>query len=166
MSFILVLRKHLLRMADRLSFLAPALLRVTLGVVFVQSGWGKLNDLERITGFFTELGIPAPGFNAVLASSTEFFGGLLILVGLGSRLVSLPLAFVMVVAIATAKRDELDGVSALLGFQEWSYLVMFLTIALRGAGPLSLDALLSLLFAPPAPVAALPRTLPRVEAPV
>jgi uncharacterized membrane protein YphA (DoxX/SURF4 family) len=61
----------------------------------------------------------------------------------------------MVVAIATAKRAELAGLSSLLGFEEWTYLVMFLVIALRGAGALSLDALVGGLFArKTAPVAA------------
>ncbi len=63
------------------------------------------------------------------------------LLGLGTRLVSLPLAFTMVVAILTAKRPNIDGLTTLVGFEEWSYLVMFIWIALAGAGPLSLDAL-------------------------
>ena len=64
------------------------------------------------------------------------------LIGLGTRLVSLPLAFTMVIAILTAKRPNIDGLTTLVGFEEWSYLVMFLWIALAGAGPLSLDALI------------------------
>ena len=75
-------------------------------------------------------------------AGTEFFGGLLVLLGLGTRLVSLPLAFTMVVAILTAKRPNIDGLTTLVGFEEWSYLVMFIWIALAGAGPLSLDALI------------------------
>jgi putative oxidoreductase len=116
---------------------------VTLASVFIQTGWGKLNDLPQVTGYFTQLGIPAPGLNAAVAASTEFFGGLLLLVGLGTRLVSLPMAFTMVVAILTAKREALDGLTTLFGFEEWSYLVMFLTVALVGPGGLSLDALLA-----------------------
>ena len=76
-------------------------------------------------------------------SNQKFFGGLLILLGLGTRLVSLPLAFTMVVAILTAKRANIDGISSLLGFEEWSYLVFFIWIALAGAGPISLDALIT-----------------------
>jgi putative oxidoreductase len=135
------------RAADKLSFLAPALIRLTMGSIFIGTGWGKLHTLPDVTSYFAELHIPMPHFNAVLAASTEFFGGLLLLVGLGSRLVSLPLAFTMVVAILTAKRPELEGVTSLLGFEEWSYLVMFLVIALRGPGALSLDALLARIFA-------------------
>jgi putative oxidoreductase len=127
---------------DKASFMGPTLARLTVGVVFIGTGWGKLHSIPDVTSFFTDLGIPFPGFNARLTASTEFFGGLLVLLGLGTRLVSLPLAFTMVVAILTAKRANIDGISSLLGFEEWSYLVFFLWIALAGAGPLSLDALI------------------------
>jgi putative oxidoreductase len=127
--------------ADRLSFLGPTLARLTVGLVFVGTGWGKLHSIPDVTEFFRTLHIPGPGFHARLVAGTEFFGGLLILVGLGTRLVSLPLAFTMVVAIVTAKRDNLDGLTALVGLEEWSYLVLFLWLALAGAGPLSLDGL-------------------------
>src|SRR5882724_9471608 len=130
-------------LADKLSFLGPTLARVTVGLVFVGTGWGKLHSLPDVTSFFTDLGIPFPGFNARLTAATEFFGGLLVLLGLGARLASLPLAFTMVIAILTAKRANIDGITALVGFEEWSYLVLFIWIALAGAGPLSLDALVA-----------------------
>jgi putative oxidoreductase len=129
--------------ADKLAFLGPALARLTVGLVFIGTGWGKLHSLGDVTEFFASLHIPAPGFNARLAASTEFFGGILLLVGLGTRLVSLPLAFTMVVAILTAKRADITGITALVGFEEWSYLVFFLWLAVAGAGPLSLDALVA-----------------------
>jgi putative oxidoreductase len=129
-------------LAERLSFLAPTLARLTLGAVFIGTGWGKLHGLDKVTEFFTELGIPAPGFNAVLASSAEFICGTLLLVGLLSRLASIPLIATMAVAILTAKRDSLHGLSDLLGFEEWTYIVLALWVALAGPGPLSLDRLL------------------------
>lgn len=128
-------------LADRLTFAGPTLARLTIGLVFIGTGWGKLHSLGDVTDFFASLHIPAPGFNARLAASTEFFGGILVLVGLGTRLAALPLAFTMVVAIATAKRAELDGLTALVGFEEWSYFTFCIWLAVAGAGPLSLDAL-------------------------
>jgi putative oxidoreductase len=137
------LRRRGLALTQRLSFLAPVLLRVTLGAVFIGTGWGKLQSLDDVTRFFTELAIPFPGVNARVVAATEFFGGILILVGLGTRLVALPMTFTMVVAILTAKRAEIDGIATLFGFEEWSYLVMFLALVLIGAGPLSLDQLIA-----------------------
>src|SRR5437667_5663404 len=95
-------RERLLALVGKLSFLAPALIRLTLGVVFIQSGWGKLHNLQKITDYFNDLHIPMAALNARVAAGTEFFGGILFLVGLGTRLVSLPLAFVMVIAMITA----------------------------------------------------------------
>jgi putative oxidoreductase len=143
------LRERLLKVLDQVSFLGPTLARITVGVVFMHTGWGKLHSLGDVTRFFTELGLPAPAFQAALVATTEFVGGLFILVGLLTRLAALPLAVTMVVAILTAKRAELDGVTALLGFEEWSYLVLFLWLAVAGPGPLSLDRLLGRVISPP-----------------
>jgi putative oxidoreductase len=130
-------------LADKLAFVGPTLARLTVGLVFIGTGWGKLHSLGDVTDFFASLHIPAPGFNARLAASTEFFGGILVLIGLGTRLAALPMAFTMVVAILTAKRADISGLTTLVGFEEWSYLVFFIWLAVAGAGPLSLDALLS-----------------------
>jgi putative oxidoreductase len=143
MEKLLQIRERLLHLAKRLEPLGPTLARLTLGVVFVQTGWGKLKDLDKVTGFFTELHIPMPHFNAVLAASTEFVGGLCVLLGLMTRLAVLPMAFTMVIAILTAKREQLGGIADLLGFEEWTYIVLFLWLAVSGPGPLSLDGLLA-----------------------
>ena len=131
------------KLTGKLTFLGPTLARLTVGLVFIGTGWGKLHSLGDVTDFFASLHIPAPGFNARLAASTEFFGGILVLVGLGTRLAALPLAFTMVVAIMTAKRADINGLTALVGFEEWSYLVFFIWLAVAGAGSLSLDNLVT-----------------------
>ena len=135
------IRARLLTLARRLEPIGPTLARLTVGLVFIGTGWGKLHTLPDVTEFFASLHIPAPGLNARIAASTEFFGGILLLVGLGTRLAALPMAFTMVIAILTAKRPEIDGLTTLVGFEEWSYLVFFLWLAVAGAGPLSLDRL-------------------------
>lgn len=129
--------------ADKAAFIGPTLARLTVGLVFIGTGWGKLHNLGDVTDFFASLHIPAPAFNAHLAAGTEFFGGLLVLFGLATRLASLPLAFTMVVAIVTAKRGDITGLTALVGLEEWSYLVFFIWLAVAGAGPVSLEALLA-----------------------
>src|SRR5438067_13775731 len=116
MDTVLRVRTSLLATAGRLSWLPPTLARLAVGVVFAGTGWGKLHNLDKITAFFTDLGIPAPGFNALMAASAELVCGVLILVGLFTRLAAIPLMVVMLVAIVTAKRGEVGGVSDLLGF--------------------------------------------------
>ena len=139
--FITTTLDRLRKLADKIAFLGPTLARLTVGLVFIGTGWGKLHSIPDVTEFFTSLHIPAPGFNARLTAATELFGGLAVLLGLGTRLVSLPLAFTMVIAIVTAKRDDITGLTALVGLEEWSYLVFFIWLALVGAGPLSIDGL-------------------------
>lgn len=134
-----------------LADLALLMVRVSAGVVFAQSGWGKLHNLEQITAFFTELGIPAPGLQAPFVSGLEFVGGCLLIVGLLSRFMAAPLIGTMVVAIITAKKAEIESATDVLGFIEWHYLVMFLVIVLMGAGRLSIDHLLTKQWLAPAP---------------
>jgi len=143
MGKLLALRDKAVATLDKLSWLAPLLLRITLGVVFMGTGWGKLHSLDKVTDFFTELHLPAPHFQAILVACTEFFGGIAILVGVLTRLAAIPLAITMIVAILTAKREQLDGFTALVGFEEWSYLVMYLALIVLGPGKLSIDHLLA-----------------------
>ena len=72
----------------------------------------------------------------------EFVGGLLLLVGLLTRFAAVPLMIVMVVAIISAKRADIDSLETLLGFEEVSYFVMFAWLAIAGPGPVSLDHLI------------------------
>lgn len=140
---VLRLRLRLLGLADKLAFLGPLLARVTVGVVFAKSGWGKLHNLAGVTEFFASLKIPMPAANAVFIASLELVGGCLLLLGLCSRLISLPLMATMVVAIITAKAEDISGVGDLLRLSEWAYLVIFAWIAVAGPGRASLDHLLA-----------------------
>lgn len=135
------LRRRILRVASALRWLPPTVARLTLGWIFLQSGWGKLNNLPRVIAFFTQLGIPAPRFQAPLAGGTELLCGVLMLLGLCTRLASLPLIGTMLVAIVTAKRAELHELSDLFGFAEYLYIVLCLWLGAYGAGPLSFDAI-------------------------
>jgi len=133
----------ILKFADNgsksLAWLPPLLARITVGWVFIESGWGKLHHLDKVTAFFAELGLPAPGFQAHLVASTEFLGGVLLLAGLFTRLASCPLIIIMVVAILTAKREDLHGFSDLIGFPETLYMLLLFWLAIAGAGAASVD---------------------------
>ena len=66
---------------------------------------------------------------------------MLLLIGLFTRLASLPLIVVMAVAILTAKRADIGGLADLLGFEETLYVVLLSWLAIAGPGPISLDRL-------------------------
>ncbi len=134
-----------LAFADRtrthLAWLGPLIVRVAVGWTFMMTGWGKLHNLENVTGFFESLKIPAPAFHAYFVSSLEFGGGALLIVGALTRWISLPLIGVMAVAIWTAKWDDIHGLTDLFGTSEFAYLAAFVWLALAGGGSASVDGL-------------------------
>jgi len=134
-------REKVVGWAVRGRSLALLLVRLSLAAVFVPSGWGKIHDLAKVTAFFTELGIPMPHANAILVSLTELGCGVLLLVGLAGRLEALPIVANMAVAIITAKRDDVHGLTDLFALDEFLYIVMALVVVAFGAGLFSLDAL-------------------------
>jgi putative oxidoreductase len=127
----------------RVDWLAPLLGRLGVGLVFLSTGWGKVHSIPRVTQFFETLGIPAPGLNAVVVAYSELICGALLVIGLATRLATIPLIVSMTIAILTAKRSELHGIFDLVGFDEFTYLVVLVMIAIIGPGPVSLDHLLA-----------------------
>jgi len=138
----LKLRTLILAVTGKLSWLPPTLARVTIGWLFLQTGWGKVHNLDQITEYFRSLGIPAPEIQAPFASATELVCGALILAGLFTRLASIPLVVTMAVAIATAKKGDVHAFDDLFGIVEYLYIVILAYIGVAGPGPLSLDNLL------------------------
>jgi putative oxidoreductase len=136
------LRARVLDLTSRLDWAAPLVARVTLGVLFASTGWGKVHDLDKVASFFSDLGIPMPHANALMVSFVELVGGGLLLMGLGTRLSALPLMASMAVAILTAQRESVHGLPDLFGLVEWTYLALLLWLALAGPGKASLDHLL------------------------
>jgi putative oxidoreductase len=109
-------------------------------------GWGKLHNLAKVTEYFGSLGLPAPGPTAAFVSILELVGGLLLALGLGSRLIALLLTSNMTVAYITGDREALlsifsdpDKFSAAAPF---TYLMASLIILIFGPGKFSLDHLI------------------------
>jgi putative oxidoreductase len=129
--------------AAYLTWLPPLVARIVVGWVFLWSGWGKLNALPRMIENFREWGIPYPEILTPFVSGVEFVGGILLLVGLFTRIAAAPLIVVMIVAIISAKVSDVDSLETLLGFEEMSYVALFLWLAVAGPGPVSLDWLIT-----------------------
>jgi putative oxidoreductase len=132
------------RVASHFPWLAPLLARVTVGWVFLFAGWGKLNNLPFVIENFRDAwGIPYPDILAPLVAGIEFAGGLFLLAGFLTRISAGALGVVMIVAIRSARWDEVDGLFALLGLDEFLYLALFFWLAVAGAGSVSIDHLLT-----------------------
>lgn len=139
-------QKFLASISGRLQ--SPFLLAIRLywGWQFAQSGWGKLHRLDQVTDFFASLNIPMPHANAVMVSNLEFFGGILLILGLASRLTGLILTGNMLVAYITADREALSSVFSDPGkfyaADPYTFLFASLMVLIFGAGMFSIDALL------------------------
>jgi putative oxidoreductase len=121
--------------------------RLYWGWQFAQTGWGKLHHLDKITAFFASLNIPAPAFSAHFVSCLEFVGGVLLIAGLGSRIIALLLTGNMLVAYWTADREALFSIFSDPGkfyvADPYTFLFASVMVLVFGAGVISLDALLA-----------------------
>jgi putative oxidoreductase len=125
--------------AGWLAWAGPLVGRITVGVVFIGTGWTKLHHLPPIIQNFTALGIPAPEILTPFVSGVEFVGGLLLLIGLFTRLTAVPLMIVMVVAIILARLGDVTSLEDFFGSEEVAYFVIFAWLAIAGPGPVSVD---------------------------
>ena len=131
---------------------SPFLLAVRLywGWQLIQSGWGKLHNLEKVTDFFTSLNLPMPGQMAVFISCVEFFGGLFLALGLLSRLTSLVLVINMIMAYVTADKEALQSFFSdpdkFYAAAPYVFLIASLIILIFGPGKICLDTLLERLL--------------------
>lgn len=115
-------------------------LRLVYGWFFAQTGWGKLMNFERTSGFFESLGLPAPAFMAALVATSELVGGIILALGVGTRFAATALSVVMLTAFVTAHAE--DAFKSLSGFTEqapYPFLVATLVLLAFGAGRLSID---------------------------
>lgn len=137
-----------LRLLGYLDWVPGLLTRLVVGFAFYDSGSGKLANMERTVDFFTNLNIPFPELNAAFVARLEYYGGMLLLAGVLTRIVALLLSSTMIVALLTADRDTFVGAltrSSEVGLSDVAPFVLgvFLSwLVIRGAGALSVDALL------------------------
>ena len=132
------------------------IVRLYWGWGFILTGKGKLMDLEKPAQFFQSLGIPFPHAQAVLVSTTECVGGLLLIVGLFSRLISIPLMILLSVAYLTADLDKVKMIFSdpdkFLTADEFLFLFAVVLVFIFGPGKISIDWLIKHKIAPPSSV--------------
>ena len=115
--------------------LAPLLLRIGVGVIFIIAGWGKITGIEGTQGFFGNIGIPLPGIMAWVVAIVEFVGGIMVLLGAYARIPYLLLAFVMAVALLTTKLGGEFSAARL----DLMLLLASLALFFMGSGKYSVD---------------------------
>jgi len=146
MKLLLRLHAAFCNIAEKLC--SPLLLAVRLywGWQFAQGGWGKLHNQAKIIDFFTSLNIPFPTLNAHFVSGLEFFGGILLILGLFSRPIAFLLTGSMFVAYWTADHDALVSIFSnpgkFYGADPYTFLFAAIMVLAFGPGLFSLDALI------------------------
>jgi putative oxidoreductase len=128
--------KNILQNFQSLSLL---LARLAVAYGFYEPAINKWKDIDAVAVWFGSMGIPLPTFNAYMSATTEILGVVLLGLGLFTRLISIPLIIIMVVAITTVHLAH--GFSAGdNGFEIPLYYMLFLFIfASHGAGKFSVD---------------------------
>jgi len=135
------------KVGDNLQSVVLLVIRLYWGWGFFQTGKGKLLHLDRTAQYFATLPYVqmAPKLNAIMAGGTECFGGLLLLLGLWSRLVPLPLIGTMLVAYVTAENEALHAFFSnpdkFTGADPFLFLLAALLVFVFGPGQVSVDAL-------------------------
>jgi putative oxidoreductase len=130
----------------------PFLLVVRLywGWQISQNGWGKLHNLPHVTEFFASLGLPAPGPTATFVATFEFIGGILLAIGLLSRVAALGFVIDMTMAYITADREALLSVFSdpdkFMAAAPFTLLFASLLVLIFGPGKIAVDMLLARWF--------------------
>jgi putative oxidoreductase len=138
-NFLILLPAYI---ASHFAWAGPLLMRLVVGYTFMLAGWSKLNNLPQMIQNFTDWGIPFPQILTPFVSGVECFGGVMLILGLFTRIPAAMLAVVMVVAVNAAKWGDVDSLETLLGFEEATYFAAFMWLAIAGPGAASLDRLL------------------------
>ena len=134
---------------------SPFLLAVRLywGWQLVQSGWGKLHNLDKVTDYFTSLGLPMPAQMAVIISCVELFGGIFLALGLLSRLTALVLTVNLIAAYIIGDREALLSIFSdpdkFYAAAPYTFLIASLIVLIFGPGKVALDTLLNRLLGKP-----------------
>lgn len=154
--------RSLLRAYDRLAPLfthAQSLfllvIRLYWGWQLAQSGWGKLHHLEKVTEYFQSINVPMPGPTAHFVAALEFFGGILLALGLFSRPISAILTINLFAAYWFGDHDAFvsffSDPGKFYAADPFTFLFVSLIVLCFGPGYLSLDALIRKLMHAPAP---------------
>jgi putative oxidoreductase len=117
------------------------ILRILVGITFLLHGLPKLSGLEGFTGFVASLGFPLPGFFAILVAALEVGGGLLLILGLATRWVSLLLMVQMLITTLLVKLPNAGFINQQQAGAELDLLLAAAALVLLafGPGPLSVE---------------------------
>jgi putative oxidoreductase len=142
-QFIAKNAERVLDALHRVRWLGPLVVRVVFGYFWLETGIAKVHNLDGFTQRFMGWGIPFPAFSAALSAWTELLGGLLLMLGLFTRLVTIPMIINMIVAVTLVVSSNLMGLDDYVEADEVVYTLIFFWFLIAGPGKASLDTLLA-----------------------
>lgn len=129
----------ILALQNQLKELSLLFVRLVLSYGFYEPAKTKWQDIQSVADWFSSLNIPFPLLNAYLSASFEMLGVFLLLIGLFTRWITIPLMFIMIVAIFTVHWENGFAASD-NGFEiPLYYFVMLFILLSYGAGKWSVD---------------------------
>jgi putative oxidoreductase len=135
-----------IKIGSNLQSLFLLFMRLTWGHQLLLTGVDKLRDIPGTVKLFTELHIPSPLFHAYEVGILEAVGGILLMIGFASRIISIPLIFLMVSALSLAHKEHLSNFKfiidphLLVAQEPYPFLITALLVFIFGPGRISLDA--------------------------
>jgi len=128
-----------MKFLDKLQPLGLLAMRIALGAVMIVHGYPKVTGIHNVEKFFSSIGLP--WWSAYLSAGAEFFGGILIIIGLLTR----PVAFAQLIdmIVAVAKVHWKHGLVGEGNYQlPLTLAALALALIVFGAGPIALDAII------------------------
>lgn len=124
---------------DNWKWLPSLLTRLVVGFVFANGGWNKLQNIDHIITQYSQSGIPYAPTISYLVAFIELIGGVLLILGLFTRICVLPLILIEAIAIFTVKFSQISSLPQMLNFTECLYILLFIGLAINGPGSVSID---------------------------
>ena len=121
-------------------WLGPLLLRLVFGWFWLETGWA---NLEFFSQRFVEWGIPFPMLSATASGAVDLIGGVLLILGLGTRLIAIPMIVNMLVALAVVVLPTISTLDEFVELDEVLYVCVLFWLLMAGPGRASLDHLIA-----------------------
>ncbi len=143
MKKLIAFNKNLGKRLSKLKDFPLLFIRLILAFGFYGPAIMKLKNIDSIISWFTDMGLPMPTLNAYMATATESLGVLFLILGFSTRIISIPLIVVMLVAIKTVHLSH-GFESGNNGFEiPLYYIIMLFALLVYGPGKYSLDYLMN-----------------------
>jgi len=138
-EFVIARLRASLRAADTLQWLPLLVLRLFWGYFWAETGWAKLQNIDAFTERFTGWGVPFPMFSATVSGLTDLAGGICLMLGLFTRLATIPMMVNMVVAITLVNVRDVHSFDDFVELNEFLYVLVLFWLLVAGPGRASVD---------------------------